>query len=91
MDGTWIQKVMENIPFTLGTLAPHMKVNKTRIVEALIIGAITGLITSYMTLVKMEVMIEHLKEADTRIEAKVDRLTDKVISAYFSDSKKGGK
>lgn len=59
------------LPFTLLGTSGETKVNKARIVEALIIALVGGIVAGYIAVVRMDVKLEYLEKAIVEIKADV--------------------
>ena len=62
--------------------------NWTRIVEGLLIAAITALFTSQLTLAKLQVKMDFADQERKRIEDRVERVEDCMIKLLTEISKK---
>lgn len=71
----------KHLPFflpILATVVPGAKVNVSRIVEALVIGAVTGIVTMYGVQKQNEVQLTALRIDITRMEKTEEKNTDEV-------------
>lgn len=85
--------ILEHLPFItllaspVKGLDPRPHLNIPRIIEAVVIAIIVGGFMFYITLPKMIAVMEEkisaLKEADARIENKVDKITDAMVQGYL--------
>lgn len=67
------------LPFMmLGVMEGKLKVNWTRIVEAIIFAAVGGLLSGYIAVQQMKVEIGGMKENMAKIEHKVDVMDERI-------------
>ncbi len=69
------------VPFVLAT-GQHPPLNMTRVIESLIIAAVTGAVTMWGVQQRVAVEIDALKEQNTRIQA---QLTDLQAAVHRID------
>lgn len=67
------KNIIEHIPFLIGAVG-HVKVNYTRLIEALIIAIMTAFGTSYMTVERLTIKYEALNDRVNSVEKTVDHL-----------------
>jgi hypothetical protein len=65
---------MAGMPFMIAGVAGGVKMNYTRIFEALVIAGVTGAISVYATTKVLENDIEHIKQGHVYIMQQVDQL-----------------
>lgn len=67
-----INQVIQYTPFLTMTTGGKPTLNFSRVIEALIIGAVVGLVASYMTVqrleVKMDAMVDRIDTVEERTE-----------------------
>ena len=66
-----MMEILSGIPFLLAT-ETGIKPNYTRIVEALVIVAITAFFTAQLTVSKIEVKLAYLEGQNTRMESRLE-------------------
>ncbi len=66
------------VPFFLGVQG-NIKMNWTRIVESFIIVAGTAILTSQITMAKIQVQVQNIETISNQTRMQLDKLSDKII------------
>ena len=74
------------LPF-MAVVGGQPKMNFARIFETLLIAAIVGLMTNYITVQKLGLVVEEVKRDMSKIERKVDKLYDDIYRPSIPRSK----
>lgn len=68
------EQVIQYVPFLAMTANGKTTLNVPRILEALIIGAVVGLMASYITVQKLEVKMEAMTTRISNLEKKTEKI-----------------
>lgn len=75
---TILEQIIQNAPFLAMTTGGKPTLNFPRIMEALIIGAVVGLVASYITVQRLEVQIEGMGSRIAGLEKKTEKIYDDI-------------
>jgi uncharacterized protein YggE len=67
------------MPFFLGLQGKNIKMNWTRLLESFIIMAGTAMLTSQITMAKIQVQVQNIETNSNQTRMQVDKLSDKII------------
>lgn len=89
------QRLFEYLPFVfLATGSHRPELNVTRVLEGLLIAAVTAIATSYVTVGRLEEKVSFMLKEQARIEHRIDKVDedcDEVKKSLYNYHSKGGK